>query len=78
VTLHGQDGFSPGQARTFTPTPQPFNFGECAAASSEAHCTFPTSSLPQVIDTVTPTGVNQATELDYTAGPVVLHAVPIS
>jgi glucoamylase len=78
VTLHGQDGFSPGQARTFAPTPQPFNFGECAAASSNPHCTFSTSLLPQVIDTITPTGVSQSAELDYTLGAVVLHGVPIS
>ena len=77
VTLHGQDGFSPGQARTFASTPQPFQFGECAAATSNSHCTFSTSLLPQVMDTITPAGVSQATELDYTLGAVVLHAVPI-
>src|SRR5439155_11979919 len=27
VALHGQDGFSPDQARGFAPTPQPFQFG---------------------------------------------------
>ena len=30
VVLHGQDGFSPDQARGFQPTPQPFQFGLCA------------------------------------------------
>jgi glucoamylase len=30
-----------------------------------------------VIDTITPTGVNQSTELDYTLGPVVLQGVRI-
>jgi len=77
VTLHGQDGFSPGQGRTFASTPQPFQFGECAVASSDPHCTVSTSLLPQVMDTVTPTGVSQATELDYTSGAVVLSGVPI-
>ena len=30
VVLHGQDGFSPDQARGFAPTPQHFQFGVCA------------------------------------------------
>ena len=40
VMLTGQDGFSPDQARGFAPTPQAFEFGVCAAASSDPHCTF--------------------------------------
>ena len=39
VVLTGQDGFSPDTARGFAPTPQPFQFGVCAAASSDPHCT---------------------------------------
>src|SRR6185503_6904569 len=35
VVLTGQDGFSPDQARGFAPTPQPFQFGVCAAASGD-------------------------------------------
>ena len=31
VTLTGQDGFSPDQARAFAATPQPYNFGVCAS-----------------------------------------------
>ncbi len=31
IALTGQDGFGQDNARTFAPTPQPFNFGVCAA-----------------------------------------------
>src|SRR5205823_12594736 len=40
VVLTGQDGFSSDQARGFQPTPQEFQFGVCATASSDPHCTF--------------------------------------
>jgi glucoamylase len=75
VTLTGQDGFSPDQARSFAPTPQPYQFGVCATASTDPHCTVDPNTVPKVLDTITPSGVTQSTELDYTLGPVVLHAV---
>jgi glucan 1,4-alpha-glucosidase len=75
VTLTGQDGFSPDQARSFAPTPQPYQFGVCATASNDPHCTFDPNAVPKVIDTITPSGVAQSTELDYTLGPVVLQGV---
>jgi len=78
VTLTGQDGFSSDQARAFASTPQDFAFGECATASADPHCTFPTGSLPKIMDTLTPTGVNQSDELDYTLhAPVVVQSVTI-
>lgn len=77
VTLTGQDGFSPGNARTFAPTPQPYQFGVCASASSDPHCTANPNAVPKVMDTITPSNVNQSTELDYTLGPVVLQDVVI-
>ncbi len=77
VTLTGQDGFSPGNARTFAPTPQPYQFGVCASASSDPHCTADPNSVPKVMDTITPANVSQSTELDYTLGPVVLEDVVI-
>src|SRR5581483_7598379 len=78
VVLTGQDGFSGDQARGFAPTPQDFLFGVCAAASSDAHCTADPSTVPKAIDVITPTGVDQAKELDYTlARPVVLQGVTI-
>jgi glucan 1,4-alpha-glucosidase len=75
VTLTGQDGFSPDQARSFAATPQAYQFGVCAAASNDPHCTFDPNAVPKVMDTITPSGVNQSTELDYTLGPVVLQGV---
>jgi carbohydrate-binding DOMON domain-containing protein len=78
VTLTGQDGFSPDQARGFTSTPGGFSFGVCATASSDAHCTVDPGTVPKVIDTLTPAGVSQATELDYTVNnPVVIRGVTI-
>jgi len=75
VALTGQDGFSSDQARGFASTPQPYGFGVCAAASSDPHCTVDPNTVPKVIDVLTPTGVSQAVELDYTLGPVVLKGV---
>src|SRR5207245_9408495 len=50
VTLTGQDGFSPDQARGFAPTPQPFLFGVCATASTDPHCTVDPGTVPKVMD----------------------------
>jgi carbohydrate-binding DOMON domain-containing protein len=78
VVLHGQDGFSSDQARGFAPTPQDFLFGVCATASSDPHCTASTGSVPKAMDVLTPAGVSQANELDYTLhNPVVLQGVTI-
>jgi glucan 1,4-alpha-glucosidase len=78
VTLTGQDGFSPDQARSFAATPQPYNFGVCATASADPLCTADPGSVPKVMDTLTPNGVDQATELDYVVNtPVILRGVAI-
>jgi glucoamylase len=77
LTLTGQDGFSGDRARGFTATPGAFTFGVCATVSTDPHCTVDPSTVPKVIDTVTPPGVLQSTELDYTLGPVTLQGVPI-
>jgi glucan 1,4-alpha-glucosidase len=77
VVLTGQDGFSPDQARGFTPTPQEFQFGVCATASADPHCMFDPALVPKAIDVITPPGVLQSTELDYTLGPVRLTGVAI-
>src|SRR5213079_1999611 len=50
VVLTGQDGFSPDQARGFAPTPQPFLFGVCAAASADPHCTVDPNTVPKAGD----------------------------
>jgi hypothetical protein len=80
VVLHGQDGFSGDgdQARQFQPTPQDFQFGECAPTAnlSDPHCTFPANQLPKAMDVFTPAGVAQSDELDYTkVNPVVIQPV---
>jgi hypothetical protein len=75
VVLTGQDGFSPDQARGFQPTPQDFQFGVCAAPSADPHCTFNPGLVPKAVDVITPPGVLQSNELDYTLGPVVLMGV---
>jgi glucoamylase len=76
VVLTGQDGFSPDQARSFAPTPQPFQFGVCAASSSDAHCTVDPNTVPKAMDVITPAGVAQSDELDYTLhSPVTIQGV---
>ena len=74
VTLTGQDGFGTDDARTFTATPQAFNFGVCSAAvagesSPPAICSFNPASVPFVMDTIPASGVNVQTELDPTQNP---------
>jgi glucoamylase len=76
VVLTGQDGFSPDQARGFTPTPGEFSFGVCAMASSDPHCTVDPSTVPKAVDVLAPPGVLQSDELDYTVHqPVTIQAV---
>jgi glucoamylase len=78
VVLTGQDGFSPDQARGFAPTPQEFQFGVCATPSADPHCTVDPATVPKAIDIITPAGVSQATELDYTVNqPVTIRGVVI-
>ena len=78
VVLTGQDGFSPDQARGFQATPQDFQFGVCATASSDPHCTVDPNTVPKTMDVLVPTGVTQSDELDYTLhSPVVLQDVTI-
>jgi len=77
VVLTGQDGFSPGDARGFDSVPQDFLFGVCATASADPHCSVSPGSVPKVMDVLTPPGVSQSTELDYTLGPVMLQGVTI-
>jgi hypothetical protein len=41
-------------------------FGVCATASSDAHCTVDPATVPKAMDVLTPAGVAQSSELDYT------------
>jgi glucoamylase len=78
VVLTGQDGFSPDQARGFQPTPQPFQFGVCAAGNADPRCAFDPGRVPKAVDVLTPAGTLQSAELDYTAhAPVVLAPVAV-
>ena len=78
VGLTGQDGFSSDQARAFQTVPQDYQFGVCATVSSDPHCTVDPSTVPKLMDVLTPAGVSQADELDYTLhSPVVLQGVTI-
>ncbi|MGZ4674579.1 MAG: hypothetical protein ACXV8K_18105, partial [Ilumatobacteraceae bacterium] len=61
------------------PTPQDFQFGVCATASADAHCTAAPGTVPKAVDVITAPGVVQSDELDYTIhNPVVLSGVTIS
>ncbi|MFL5830058.1 MAG: glucodextranase DOMON-like domain-containing protein [Solirubrobacteraceae bacterium] len=77
VALTGQDGFSPDQARGFAPTPQPFQFGVCVPGGTSPICAVDPATVPKVLDTITPSGVSQDTELDPTRGPVTLSGVRV-
>jgi glucan 1,4-alpha-glucosidase len=78
VVLTGQDGFSSDQARGFGATPGAYNFGVCAAATNDPHCTVNPSTVPKAMDVVAPAGVLQSDELDYTLhSPVTITDVVI-
>jgi glucoamylase len=77
VALHGQDGFSPDQARGFAPTPQAYQFGLCPAGGTGPICEIDPGTAPKVMDTITPPSVDQYAELDPTTPPVDLHGIPI-
>ena len=77
LALAGQDGYSPDLARAFTATPQPYSFGVCPVGGTAPICSADPSTVAKVMDTITPPGVSQATELDSTRGPVVLQGVTV-
>lgn len=78
LTLAGQDGFSPDNSRVFTATPGGYSFGECATTTGDPHCTTDPNALPKIMDTLTPPGVSQSNELDYTLHhPVVISPITL-
>ena len=77
VVLTGQDGFSPDQARAFTATPGAYSFGVCAANGTSPICRWTPRPSPRPWTSSPRTGVSQATELDPTAGPVVIQPVTV-
>jgi glucoamylase len=77
LVLHGQDGFSPDQARGFAPTAQSFLFGLCPVGGLSPICSIDPGTAPKAMDVIPPAGVDQATELDPTLGPVTVHGVVV-
>ncbi|HEV2639781.1 MAG TPA: glucodextranase DOMON-like domain-containing protein [Actinocrinis sp.] len=77
LALTGQDGFSSDQARAFTAQAGAYSFGVCPAGGAAAICSVDPTTVPKVMDTITPAGVSQATELDPTLGPVALQGVTV-
>lgn len=72
ITLAGQDGYSPDQARAFAATPQPYNFGVCADGASGPACSVDPATVPKVMDTFT-----DPAELDYLNGPVAITGLTL-
>ena len=56
---------------------QGFSFGVCTSGASSPICSVDPSTVPKVMDTVTPAGVSQGAELDPTHGPVSLQGVAV-
>jgi glucoamylase len=77
VALTGQDGFSSDQARGFSSTPQPFAFGVCAPGGTAPICGVDPNTVPKVMDTTPPAGVDQGSELNPLNGPVKLQGVAV-
>ncbi|SDH05547.1 glucodextranase DOMON-like domain-containing protein [Nonomuraea jiangxiensis] len=77
VVLTGQDGFSPDQARGFAATPQPFQFGVCAAGGTGPLCAVDPGTVPKALDVLVPAGRSQADVLNPLLGPVAVPAVTV-
>ncbi|AHH96601.1 glucodextranase DOMON-like domain-containing protein [Kutzneria albida] len=75
VVLTGQDGYSADLARGFTAAPSGYQFGVCAAGGTAPVCRVDPGSVPKAVDVLTPTGTDQATELDPTRGSVLIKSV---
>ena len=78
VALTGQGSGTP-PLRAFAATPQAYDFGVCPSATTNSPiCAVNPASVPSVMDTITPPGVSQATELDpVTNHPVTLQGVTV-
>ena len=77
VAITGQNGFNGDQAISFTTNPGDFTLGVCPVGGTEPICALPTGTVPEVMDTITPAGVSQMTELNPVNGPVVLQGVAV-
>jgi glucan 1,4-alpha-glucosidase len=74
VALTGQGAGNPPD-RDFTQPAQDFTFGVCRSGVSSPICALDPNSVPKVMDTIPPAGVDQDTELDPTRGAVQLQGV---
>jgi glucan 1,4-alpha-glucosidase len=79
VALTGQDGTHFPPTRDFTAAPGQYTFGVCAPGGTSPICSpsVHPDTVPKVMDTITPTGVSQADELNPLNGPVVLQGVTV-
>jgi len=77
VAITGQNGYSADQAISFTPTPGAYTLGVCPVGGGEPICSLDPTTVPEVMDTITPPGVAQDTELNPVPGPVVLQGVTV-
>ena len=76
--LTGQDGFSPDQARGFAPTPQDVPVRRLRHRERRSALHRRPGTVPKAMDVLTPAGVDQADELDYTLhAPVTIQGVVI-
>jgi glucoamylase len=76
VALAGQGSGNP-PVRNFTQPAGQYSFGVCPAGGTVAICSVDPNSVPEVMDTITPPGVSQSTELNPTGGPVALQGVTV-
>ena len=74
VALTGQGSGNP-PVRTFTATPMAYNFGVCAPGGTSPICSLNPNSVPNVIDTIPPSGVSQDDELNPIPGPAELQGL---
>jgi glucoamylase len=77
LALTGQDGTNSTQLRAFTQPGQDFTFGVCAPGGTSPICKVDPNTVPKVMDTIPPAGVDQATELNPLNGPVELQGVTV-
>lgn len=78
VAMWSQDGYGHNGARDIDATPSDYTLGVCAAGVDDPRCSLDPKTAPNVMDTLTPAGVEQSRELDATRGPVVLRGVGLT
>jgi glucan 1,4-alpha-glucosidase len=74
VALAGQGSGNP-PVRNWTQPAGQYSFGVCPVGDTARICSVNPNDVPAVMDTITPTGVSQDTELNPALGPVVLQGV---